>query len=754
MKIDDWPNKPNRALELSNRYQAWLAELHLDLYHAATPYQLDELVLTEIDVCPVVATMYDLIPVVYADLYWPPGAPFHEELHRALAFMRRADRLIAISESARNDAHQYLGVPLAQIDLAYPFPDPMFRVLPADQAATMLRKLRERLAIPETFLVSLIHIHHSKNPENLLAAYGRLPEAVREGVPLVIIFFLRDSDRFLLDGWMAKYGVKNNIILTGLVSDDELVALYNAATIVVHPSRYEGFGLPVVEAMACGAPVITTTAASLPEAGGDAAVLVDPDDVQGLANAIASLLDDPARRAEMSRRSLEHVQRFNAEELGRQTLASYSRAIAASASTPDTAAQPRPRVALWSSMPPLNCGIADYTVELMDALNTSCELEIFVDHGYLPTNALLHQYHIYDHAAFERRQSQRPFDAIVYQLGVSTMHDYMYEAIRKHPGIVVIHDVNFAQGFHHVYEYQRNRLDDFKRMIVAVEGADALSAFEQAHALSGSARDAALQAFYDRYLLLHWVVDHSLAQVVHMQYAKQMLEERYPNANVFYVDHGAADPWAGMAPFQIARVRAQLRLPISTLIVGIFGSIVPLKRIEASVHAFHTLIRTHPDSMLLFVGEAYDSEYTERIKKLCADLGIMDKVRFIRRPERRVFDAYLLAIDILVNLRYPSRQQMSGVLIRAIASGKPVIVSDLPEWRYFPESFCIRVAPDTHEIEALTSHLERLAADPALRRTMSQAARSFFEQQGSKRHIEAQYLEVIQTAVTGLLETP
>src|SRR5436305_12014322 len=113
----------------------------------------------------------------------------------------------------------------------------------------------------------------------------------------------------------GQLGVADDLVLTGLVSDQELTTLYNAATLVVHPSRYEGFGLPVVEAMRCGAPVVTTTASSMPEAGGDAAVYVDPDDAYGFATAIQELGADPDRRRSMSERSLAQAAKFDKRQL-------------------------------------------------------------------------------------------------------------------------------------------------------------------------------------------------------------------------------------------------------------------------------------------------------------------------------------------------------------------------------------------------------------------------------------------------------
>jgi len=734
------PNRPDRILRHTAQYQEWLYKQRVDLYHATTPYQLDELVLTSFDVCPVVVTLYDLIPMVYPQHYWPYGTPFHEELGHALRFIANADRLLAISESAKSDAQLYLGVPDRRLDIAYPIAEPFFRQLPAHVVATIMGNLRIRLPIPDTFIMSLSHIHHSKNLETLLAAYARLSNGIRQQLPLVIVFFLRDSDKDLLLSHINRYGIAENVILTGLISDDELVALYNAATMIVHPSRYEGFGLPVVEAMQCGAPVITTTASSLPEVGGDAAILVDPDDIQGFADAIAEVLANPARRKEMRRRGLEYVQKFNPNQLGRNTIESYHKALETRQTTQSSE---RPRVAMWTSLPPLNCGIADYTVELMEYLSPSYDISIFVDDGYLPSADLLQDYSIQHYSSFERRSIQNPFDSIIYQMGVSFMHDYMYDYIRMYPGLVVIHDLISASALYHVYS-GKNKLDLFKQQIIAYEGPQAQQTYEELWASNDGLYDQRLEPFFKNHLLLKWVVDNSLAQIVHMEFAGQQLEAHYGHARVFTVNMGVQDPWWGLPIHRTHSVRDSLDLRRSDFITGIFGSVAPIKRIDVCIKSFYELLATHPNSLLLIVGDLVDPAYEQLLRDLVQNLRIEAQVRFVGRASRLEFDSYVLACDIVLNLRYPPKIQMSAILIRAIAAGKPVIISNIPEWSDFPDDFCWRVTPDDSEVATLRDYLRRLAGDPILRQQMSNAARAYFEHVGTLAHMAAQYENIIE----------
>jgi glycosyltransferase involved in cell wall biosynthesis/SAM-dependent methyltransferase len=350
-------------LRRAGALQDWIAGLGVDLYHATSPFWLEQTSPVAFDACPTVATVYDLIPLIFPSQYLTD--PRRQAAYAAAArLVGTATRLIAISEGSRDDAARYLGVPRGAIDCAWPFADACFRPLGEDEVEARLRALRARVEVPERFVLTVAAIHHSKNLELVLGAYGRLSPAFRRAVPLVLACHLDDWAMGYVRGLAGSFGVAGDVVLTGFVSDDELVALYNGATLVVHPSRYEGFGLPVVEAMQCGAPVITTTAPSLPEVAGGAAALVDPDDPVALAAAIEGLVEDGGRRRAMGERGLARAAAFTPEALARDTLASYHRAVGATAP---------PGVALRSG---------DHG-RLLDAVRAlpDCRAEVFTDDG-------------------------------------------------------------------------------------------------------------------------------------------------------------------------------------------------------------------------------------------------------------------------------------------------------------------------------------------------------------------------------------
>ncbi|HET9050398.1 MAG TPA: glycosyltransferase family 1 protein, partial [Candidatus Dormibacteraeota bacterium] len=395
------------TLRRTERFQAWVHSLDLDLYHATTPLALTEPQLIRFDACPMVATFYDVIPLLYPAAYLDEWGNRGDWM-RTLRLIRGAARLLAISNAARDDAREHLGVAADRIDVAYPFPEPVFRTLSAAAAEKRAGALDRRIRVPEEFVLAVTYPHHSKNVGVLLEAYALLPASLRTELPLVICCHLDPQPRRALRAEVERLGIGDDTILTGLVSDDELCLLYNRATMVVHPSRYEGFGLPVAEAMRCGAPVITTTASSLPEIAGDAGVLVDPDDPAEFADAMARLAHDRAAREALRWKGLAQSARFTGAALAHATLRSYRAAIAdAGAVSAVDAASPdgtsRLRVAMWTPVPPHPTGVAGYAVGLVDALAPACDVELFVDDDVLPDDDLLERVVIHHHTAFDRR---------------------------------------------------------------------------------------------------------------------------------------------------------------------------------------------------------------------------------------------------------------------------------------------------------------------------------------------------------------
>jgi len=233
---------------------------------------------------------------------------------------RRARRLIAVSAHTAEEATRLLGVPLARIDVVYHGVDPAFCPLPANEVAAF----RQRRGLPERFVLFVGTLEPRKNLVRLVEAFARI-RAGRVGLVLA------GGKGWLYDELFASVealGLHEEVIFPGYVVDDELPLWYNAATVLAYPSVYEGFGLPVLEAQACGTPVLTSNVSSLPEAAGDGALTVDPYDVEALAAGLHRLLADEPLRLQLRERGLAHARQFSWPRTAQETARVYRRAMA------------------------------------------------------------------------------------------------------------------------------------------------------------------------------------------------------------------------------------------------------------------------------------------------------------------------------------------------------------------------------------------------------------------------------------------
>ncbi|HLF02964.1 MAG TPA: glycosyltransferase family 1 protein, partial [Anaerolineales bacterium] len=217
--------------------------------------------------------------------------------------VKRAARVIAVSEHTKRDVMNVYSLPAEKIDVVYSGLDEHFK-RPSPQA---IADFRAAHGLPERFILYLGTIEPRKNLSTLIRAYGKVRP---EGVKLVCA-----GGR----GWMyqdvfqtvEELRLSRDVIFPGFLPDDDLPLWYSAADVFVYPSAYEGFGLPVIEALACGVQTITTNGSALPEAAGAAALLVPPDDSAALADSLARLLNDPALQSELAARGPKQAARFN-----------------------------------------------------------------------------------------------------------------------------------------------------------------------------------------------------------------------------------------------------------------------------------------------------------------------------------------------------------------------------------------------------------------------------------------------------------
>lgn len=235
---------------------------------------------------------------------------------------RRADQVITVSECSRRDLIRHVGLAPCRLQVIPEGVDPEFQPL-AD--SNERRAILARYGIKQPYLLYVGGINARKNIARLFEAFVR----VRESHPdlILVIGGKRQWQTDEIDTTFRRLDLAEYVHFTGYVEDADLPALYNAAELFIFPSLYEGFGLPPLEAMACGTPVITSNISSLPEVVDDAALTVDPHEVNQLASAIERVLTDTMLQTELRRRGIARAAEFTWERTARETLALYERVL-------------------------------------------------------------------------------------------------------------------------------------------------------------------------------------------------------------------------------------------------------------------------------------------------------------------------------------------------------------------------------------------------------------------------------------------
>lgn len=234
-------------------------------------------------------------------------------------FLRAADRIVTVSEQSRSDAVRLYGIDPERVTVIHNGVESHFR--PAPAAAGEDRAALDRYSLPARYLLHVGTIEPRKNLIRLLEAFGR----VRESHPTLKLVLVGQK------GWLyepffealARSGLEEHVLLPGYVSDADLPALYRQAACFVFPTVYEGFGLPALEALACGTPVVASRSSSLPEVTGGAALLVDPYDPAAIAAAIRRVLEDEALAARLRDAGPRRAAVFTWEAAARRTLTLY-----------------------------------------------------------------------------------------------------------------------------------------------------------------------------------------------------------------------------------------------------------------------------------------------------------------------------------------------------------------------------------------------------------------------------------------------
>jgi glycosyltransferase involved in cell wall biosynthesis len=431
--------------------EKFLSDLRPDIVHVSTMFEgfQNEVVASVarfMKEVPTAVTLYDFIPLLYPERYLADAVTKGCYLRRAQS-LKRADILLAISESTCREATEFLGIAPERIVIIGAGLEESLRTS-GEVTSNARTQIASRYGLQRPFVLYTGAVDPHKNVEGLIAAFALLPEHLRRSHQLALAGKLRDEDRKQLVFLAKQYGLGADVFCLGYVPDADLRLLYGLCALFVLPSLHEGFGLPALEAMACGAPIIASNRASIPEIVNRDDALFDPLQPREIADCMAKVLSNAGLRESLKTWGSERAKRFTWQKCARKALRAFedlcNRRRAQATRIVNTAATRRRRLlAFVSPLPPSHCRTADYAARLLPNLSRYYEIVCITENLEVTDPWTLANFEIRDVEWFELNASK--FERVVYQLGNTRLCKRIFALLQWHPGVVVLHDFHIGE---------------------------------------------------------------------------------------------------------------------------------------------------------------------------------------------------------------------------------------------------------------------------------------------------------------------
>ncbi|MRR15267.1 MAG: glycosyltransferase [Deltaproteobacteria bacterium] len=729
--------------------EAFLAGLRPDVVHVTSLFEgFGDDAVTGIGLLshsiPTAVTLYDLIPYIHRKPYLEDPAMEAWYLGK-IEHLRRADLWLAISESSRKEGISRLGLPEARSVNISTDAGPQFR--PLGLSAEVEQRLRQKYGLHRPFVMYTGGTDHRKNIEGLIRAFARLPEGVRKAHQLAIVCFVQPESKHSLERLAMKQGLtREDMILTGFVPEDDLVALYNLCTLFVFPSWHEGFGLPALEAMRSGAPVVGANTSSLPEVIGWAEAMFDPHSDEAMASVMERALSDPLFRDRLIRNGQEQSAKFSWEESAGKALAAMERLIVERRALPEISntKERRPRLAYVSPLPSERSGIADYSAELLPELARHYEIDVVVVQDSIADPWI--KGHCPIRSAGWLMENAARYERVLYHFGNSQFHEHMFGLLKAVPGVVVLHDFFLSSIVAHRDADGANP-QGWARELYASHGFPALR--DRFHC-----KDTAEVVW--KYPCSLSVIQDSLGVIVHSPNSLRLAQQWYGDDQADWaVIPLLRDP-------QLAEDKASARKALGfrtdDFLVCAFGLLGPTKLNHRLLETWLTSSLARSKSChLIYVGENDPGEYGRDLLRAIRRAPESENIRITGWVDRKDFRRYLAAADLGVQLRTLSRGEMSAAVLDCMNYGLATIVNANGSIADHQDEAVWKL-PDAFTDGELAHALETLRQKENLRLKMGKTAREIILRDHHPRVCAEQYRTAIErfyrTAGSGLPALP
>jgi glycosyltransferase involved in cell wall biosynthesis len=717
--------------------ESFLASIEADIVHVSSLFEgfVDDAIASVgriADGGRTSVTIFDLIPLVLSELYLAEPA-MDAAYQRKITSLRRAGLWLPISQSSRNEAMALLDLPAEKLVVVPAAADSRFR--PIELGPEAARAVRRRYGLARDFVMYTGGIDPRKNIEGLISAFARLPGPVRADRQLAIVCSADADGVRVLRQHAARAGLAaHELVLTGFVPDDDLVALYNLCGAFCFPSLHEGFGLPPLEAMQCGAPTIGANSSSIPEVIGRADALFDPRNADEIAARLHQALTDEGYRRSLVAHGLQQARTFSWRASASRAWAAFEAHHAETAvRTSRRSPGARKRLAYVSPLPPERTGIAAYSAELLPELARHYDIDVIVAHPPVADSWVAANCPVRDAGWFDR--NARRYDRIVYHFGNSEFHRHMFDLIRRHPGVVVLHDFYLSGIISHI-DLHDGRTGFWTESLYQSHGYPAVLERDRA---------ADISDVIWKYPANLAVLQNAFGVIVHNEFCRRLATRYYGDGLV--ADWAVVPQMRGL-PREIARNAARTALGFAEheFVLCSFGVMGPAKLNHRLLEAWlRSGLASAPDCHLVFVGEDSGKRYAERLRGTMEGSPAASRIHMTGFASAELYRQYLAAADAAVQVRTLSRGETSRAVLDCMAYALPTIVNAHGALAELPGD-CVVMLADNFTDQELIAAIKALRGDPGGRGRLGARARAYVAEHHAPRFVADRYCAAIERA--------
>lgn len=745
----NWAAKPfvldaNSEALASTAYSSFIAPYRPDIIHLSNPIGHSS------SLCPwpsyqqkspgqlLALTLYDLIPLKFPNDYLKMNDNFLKWYNLRLSLIKKADLILAISEATRRDAINELGLdPARVVNMSCGLISDLVSVeCSAEETQAILAKAG--LSRPFVMYVGADSPH--KNIEGAIRGFAALPEETRRSHQLAIICSINPGNVAKYQQVARSVGLSPEaVVFTGFVSDEDLVAFYRSCAAFIFPSLYEGFGLPVLEAMTFGAPVLVADNSSLPE------VMPRPDahfkaQTPGdLARVLNQVLTDESFAQELRAYGLDRAKEFTFERSAQVALESFDEALARARHDGVQGALegwlPRKRMAYVCPRPSSRPDLENVYQQALLHLNRHFEVDVYT--GFEPGEGAPLWADGHKVAPLsELELAAAGYEVIVYNLANTPAHGPLWGMMAKYPGVVVLQEGFLGQVLEAAAEITEAPADyiagemlyshgpRYKRL--ALQERSGLEPGRITMQLPGIKR----------------VLDQALGVLVSSSYVLEVCRANYPEGvcgNYRLIPGGGISSQTDRLS---GRFREAYNIAPEALIFAALGGFGPESYTEELLEAFlSSKILAQAPAVLCLAGHIAGGHDYERVKARLVREDLFGRVRLLAPINDIDFNSLLDAADVAVNLRRSQAELYAGLTLDALERGQPLIVNNYGAVKILPGEACFKISPEP-TIKELAAAMEKLSGDPDQRRDLGQAGRNFLD-----RHYAADQRAACQAAI-------